>query len=70
MTKVGEPEDIAGLVAFLLSKNGRYLHGSLIDADGGATNGYPVANFGGLLTMELPPLFGPESLAMHFPVAQ
>ena len=37
ITKVGEPEDIAGLVAFLLSKNGRYVHGSLIDADGGAT---------------------------------
>lgn len=37
ITQVGEPEDIAGLVSFLLSKNGRYLHGSLIDADGGAT---------------------------------
>ncbi len=37
MTQVGEPEDIAGLVAFLLSKHGRYMHGSLIDADGGAT---------------------------------
>ena len=37
ITQVGEPEDIAGLVAFLLSKHGRYLHGSLIDADGGAT---------------------------------
>ncbi|MCU1325854.1 MAG: 3-oxoacyl-[acyl-carrier protein] reductase [Bryobacterales bacterium] len=37
ITKVGEPEDIAGLVAYILSKNGRYLHGSLIDADGGST---------------------------------
>jgi 3-oxoacyl-[acyl-carrier protein] reductase len=37
ITQIGEPEDIAGLVAFLLSKNGRYLHGSLIDADGGST---------------------------------
>lgn len=35
--KVGEPEDVAGLVAFILSKEGRYLHGSLIDMDGGAT---------------------------------
>ena len=37
ITQVGEPEDIAGLVAFLLSKHGRYVHGSLIDADGGST---------------------------------
>lgn len=37
VTMVGEPEDIAGLVAFVLSKNGRYIHGSLLDADGGLT---------------------------------
>lgn len=37
ISQVGEPEDIAGLVAFLLSKHGRYIHGSLIDADGGST---------------------------------
>jgi len=35
--KVGDPEDIAGLVAFVLSPHGRLLHGSLIDADGGLT---------------------------------
>jgi 3-oxoacyl-[acyl-carrier protein] reductase len=35
--KVGEPEDIAALVAFVLSPHGRYIHGSLIDADGGTT---------------------------------
>jgi NAD(P)-dependent dehydrogenase (short-subunit alcohol dehydrogenase family) len=35
--RVGEPEDIAALVAFLLSPHGRYIHGSLIDADGGST---------------------------------
>jgi NAD(P)-dependent dehydrogenase (short-subunit alcohol dehydrogenase family) len=37
ISKVGEPEDIAGLVAFVLSPHGRLLHGSLIDADGGLT---------------------------------
>jgi 3-oxoacyl-[acyl-carrier protein] reductase len=37
ITRVGEPEDIAALVAFLLSSHGRLLHGSLIDADGGLT---------------------------------
>ena len=37
ITMVGEPEDIAALVAFLVSKHGRYLHGALIDADGGLT---------------------------------
>jgi 3-oxoacyl-[acyl-carrier protein] reductase len=35
--RIGEPEDIAALVAFLLSPHGRYIHGSLIDADGGST---------------------------------
>jgi 3-oxoacyl-[acyl-carrier protein] reductase len=37
LLRVGEPEDIAALVAFLLSPHGRYIHGSLIDADGGST---------------------------------
>lgn len=37
VTRVGEPIDIAGLVAFLVSPAGRFLHGSLIDMDGGAT---------------------------------
>lgn len=37
VTRVGEPEDIAGLVAFMVSPAGRFLHGSLIDMDGGAT---------------------------------
>jgi len=36
-TRVGEPEDIAGLVAFVVSPEGRFLQGSLIDMDGGAT---------------------------------
>jgi NAD(P)-dependent dehydrogenase (short-subunit alcohol dehydrogenase family) len=37
ITHVGAPEDIAALVAFILSPHGRLLHGSLIDADGGLT---------------------------------
>jgi NAD(P)-dependent dehydrogenase (short-subunit alcohol dehydrogenase family) len=37
VTKLGEPEDIAALVSFILSPNGRLLHGSLVDADGGLT---------------------------------
>jgi NAD(P)-dependent dehydrogenase (short-subunit alcohol dehydrogenase family) len=37
VTRVGEPEDIAALVAFIVSPHGRLLHGSLIDADGGLT---------------------------------
>jgi 3-oxoacyl-[acyl-carrier protein] reductase len=36
-TRIGEPEDIAALVAFVVSDEGRFLHGSLIDMDGGAT---------------------------------
>jgi 3-oxoacyl-[acyl-carrier protein] reductase len=37
VTRIGEPEDIAGLVAFIVRAEGRFLHGSLIDIDGGAT---------------------------------
>ncbi len=37
ITKVGEPEDIAALVAFAASAEGRLLHGALIDMDAGAT---------------------------------
>lgn len=37
VTRIGEPEDIAALVAFVVSPEGRFLHGSLIDMDGGAT---------------------------------
>jgi 3-oxoacyl-[acyl-carrier protein] reductase len=37
ITRVGEPEDIASLVAFIVSPEGRLLHGALIDIDGGAT---------------------------------
>ena len=37
IARIGEPEDIAALVAFVLSPHGRLLQGSLIDADGGLT---------------------------------
>jgi len=37
VTRIGEPEDIANLVVFLVSPRGRFLHGALVDADGGAT---------------------------------
>ena len=37
ITRIGTPEDIANLVAFVLSPAGHWLHGSLIDMDGGQT---------------------------------
>lgn len=37
IARIGEPEDIAALVAFILSPAGRLLQGALIDADGGLT---------------------------------
>jgi NAD(P)-dependent dehydrogenase (short-subunit alcohol dehydrogenase family) len=36
-TRIGEPDEIAALVAFVVSPEGRFLQGSLIDMDGGAT---------------------------------
>jgi 3-oxoacyl-[acyl-carrier protein] reductase len=35
ITRFGLPADIAGLVAFIVSRHGRWLHGATIDMDGG-----------------------------------
>jgi len=35
--RIGEPADIAGLVSFIASGRGSYLHGAIIDMDGGKT---------------------------------
>lgn len=37
ISRIGEPEDVAALVAFIVSPAGRLLHGALIDIDAGAT---------------------------------
>lgn len=37
ITRIGEPADIAALVAFVAGSEGRFLQGALIDMDGGAT---------------------------------
>jgi len=37
ITRIGEPEDIAALVAFIVSREGSFMHGSLVDMDGGST---------------------------------
>jgi 3-oxoacyl-[acyl-carrier protein] reductase len=37
VTRIGEPEDIAGLVAFVASRRGEFLHGAIIEMDGGQT---------------------------------
>jgi 3-oxoacyl-[acyl-carrier protein] reductase len=37
VVRLGEPEDVAALAAFILSPHGRLLQGSLIDLDGGQT---------------------------------
>ncbi|ROO87494.1 NAD(P)-dependent dehydrogenase (short-subunit alcohol dehydrogenase family) [Actinocorallia herbida] len=39
ITRLGTPQDIAGVVAFLLSAEGELLHGAIVDADGGRTKG-------------------------------
>ena len=38
-TRAGRPEDVASLVAYIVSRDGDYLQGSIIDLDGGATKG-------------------------------
>jgi 3-oxoacyl-[acyl-carrier protein] reductase len=37
--RFGEPEEIASVVAFLAAGGGTFLHGALLDVDGGATKG-------------------------------
>lgn len=37
--RVGEPEDVANVVGFLAGTTGSYLHGSVVDVDGGMTKG-------------------------------
>ena len=37
ITRIGEPEDLAGLVSYIVSPAGRLLHGAIIDLDGGQT---------------------------------
>jgi len=37
VVRLGEPEDVANLAAFILSPQSRLLHGALIDLDGGQT---------------------------------
>ena len=37
IARIGEPEDIAGMVAFIASQDGKMLHGALIDMDAGST---------------------------------
>ena len=37
IVRLGEPEDIAHLAVYLVSPHSRYMHGSLIDLDGGTT---------------------------------
>jgi 3-oxoacyl-[acyl-carrier protein] reductase len=37
IVRFGEPADIAGLVSFIVGPRGGFLHGSIIDMDGGKT---------------------------------
>jgi len=37
IARIGEPQDIAALVAFIVGSEGKMLHGALIDIDAGAT---------------------------------
>jgi 3-oxoacyl-[acyl-carrier protein] reductase len=37
IVRLGEPEDVANLAAFMVSPESRYMQGALIDLDGGQT---------------------------------
>jgi len=38
--RLGQPEDVAALVAFLCSEEGRHVHGTAVQIDGGGAPGY------------------------------
>lgn len=40
ITHIGEPEDVALLVAYMVSPRGRLMHGSIVDIDAGMTKGF------------------------------
>jgi 3-oxoacyl-[acyl-carrier protein] reductase len=37
IVRLGEPEDIANLAAFMVSPQSRYMQGAMVDIDGGQT---------------------------------
>jgi len=37
ITRIGEPSDVAEVVAFLCSEQSRWMHGTIVDVDGGQT---------------------------------
>lgn len=45
ITRFGTPEDIAGMVRFVVSPRGRWLHGTAIDMDGGQSAPLRMSNY-------------------------
>jgi 3-oxoacyl-[acyl-carrier protein] reductase len=45
ITRFGQPEDIAGLVAFIVSPRGRWMHGAAVDMDGGQVEPLRMSNY-------------------------
>jgi 3-oxoacyl-[acyl-carrier protein] reductase len=45
ITRFGTPDDIAGLVAFIVSRRGRWLHGAGIEMDGGQVEPLRMAKY-------------------------
>lgn len=45
ITRFGTPEDVAGMVRFVVSPRGRWLHGTAIDMDGGQSAPLRMSNY-------------------------
>src|SRR6185503_18207005 len=62
ITRFGRPQDVAGLVAFIVSPRGRWLHGTGIDIDGGQVEPLRMSKYDCDFGLSMIPRVKPEGM--------